>query len=1054
MHFFKKTNLLLLTLFLFVVGAAYFFSLFDEYLDNERKYTEQTQKPYILQKLDYLSSFIIPSIEEQGDFDKLLEAEPTAALSNLSDITTTITQEALNSFTAPQEHPLPLLAHYNSGAVGVDEGMTPDYMISLIEEGNHILPSWRIEPSWKQELPDEYYQNSLLRAKELNLPLTFIIDPIESTLTNDSYYFTLSADQNPNVVDANGNILEKLSPLGPDALWSEVAQNFANSSLMQKIQQWYPNPPLVMFVDASSAKKLNWTELEDSQRYINRYGNTTDDNFKRTVIGAQWIEKYRLLHEGIKNSFSADAWKTNTKFIAYNPISLNIGTTSDWEANATLTNQHFSSWPLTTDGMNEQYYTDASTSSLNNNIFNINNIPFVLAQAYKQNAGFSYQLSITDYDAFDTANKYRGFAQLGLWLTRPNIIREFNNNTNDRNLITPHFQSIIDSVELIHNDDRLQNFWKNGQLVVNPTASIEQLLNVPSYYESADKWFLLDVDINPQPEWTPDTHIPVYAIALQTGVAPDREWLLLVQSFDGDQNNVAVTIPDYQDVFVSASESGNLYVISENTQDNIVSVDSNINKTATDTDGVDGYVSPYLEPVNLPTCDATNPEVQFINTVSDWSHINDLDKTIFCVSPGDYSEETITLTTSGTKDKRRYIVLNNGNDIHPGKLNKEELAKIGLILQDTNYWIIDRMAYWESYSTQNPIKIINSDNNIINRYFMDNVGNGIYLFPGSDNNTIQNSRIQRENINLHFDRAAIGLHDNRQSNIEIKNTKIINNEIKNFVDAFQSIRSSWTNQDGELEFIQNLNYEGTIIDGNIFYINNEIYTDCNGNHDPQGQCSYSENALDFKVGSLNPNNKVIVSNNIIFGYRETDSTNSTLDDPGVAITVHYSVDNIIISNNIISDSKIGLVITSPLPEAEFAVKNIKIESNIFDKIQQYGLSLTSVSNANINNNLFIDFYPQKSNIWGYEYWLLIYNSEASTFSNNFAINLDNRTARVNNNLNTFLDNQYYMAKPGDIPESGGITLQTIALKNDQNQSLLYDNFTTFPKIKLFQDIIR
>jgi len=110
----------------------------------------------------------------------------------------------------------------------------------------------------------------------------------------------------------------------------------------------------------------------------------------------------------------------------------------------------------------------------------------------------------------------------------------------------------------------------------------------------------------------------------------------------------------------------------------------------------------------------------------------------------------------------------------------------------------------------------------------------------------------------------------------------------------------------------NLNYEGTIVDNNHMYINNEIYTDCNGNHDINGECAYAENAIDLKAGSNNPNNPIIISNNKMWGFRKSDRTNSYLGDPGAAIPIHYNVKNVLIRDNLIFDSVLGCM---PAPSA-------------------------------------------------------------------------------------------------------------------------------------------
>ena len=49
----------------------------------------------------------------------------------------------------------------------------------------------------------------------------------------------------------------------------------------------------------------------------------------------------------------------------------------------------------------------------------------------------------------------------------------------------------------------------------------------------------------------------------------------------------------------------------------------------------------------LPSCDPQDPKVQFISYDSHWSKINQEDKTIFCVSKGNYAIN-ISLITSGT----------------------------------------------------------------------------------------------------------------------------------------------------------------------------------------------------------------------------------------------------------------------------------------------------------------------------------------------------------------------------------------------------------------------
>lgn len=560
-----KVKLTVITLTALIIGSYFGISYVKTLFEPKKDLVTQLKTPYLLEELQYDSAFVIPDINDTSDFNLLLDYQPTAAIFNMQSMADSITQEAVKSFTLPIERPLPLLAHWNTGDIGFSEGLSPEYIMTLIENGNHILPSWRI--NWKSPIDISYYADSIQRAKELNLPLTFIIDPFESTFIEDSSYANMPALENPNVIDKDSNILNKISPFANNELWSEIAQKHATDTILTQIQELYPNPPLVMFVDNKNTPKLSWNEVDTSQRYVARYGNDQTDNFKRTLLGAQWIEKYRLIHEGFKANLITDAWKTNTKFVSYNSISLDIGNSSEWENNSTYTNLYSSVWPQTSDADNLKYHIDGSIDSLNRIIFNANNIPFIRKEAYKTNLDYSLQLSISDSNSFYTGEQYRGFSQLALWLTRPSIIRELNSETYDKDATMTHYQTVMDSVQLIHNETTLQKFWKDGKLVENNNTKIVQESNLPSGYINNKKWFLLDVDVNPSGPWTTSDNIPVYAIALETGITPNREWLVYSQSPEGDLKDISIEIPGYSsNISINSSVLGSFYVLQENSK--------------------------------------------------------------------------------------------------------------------------------------------------------------------------------------------------------------------------------------------------------------------------------------------------------------------------------------------------------------------------------------------------------------------------------------------------------------------------------------------------------
>ena len=459
--------------------------------------------------------------------------------------------------------------------------------------------------------------------------------------------------------------------------------------------------------------------------------------------------------------------------------------------------------------------------------------------------------------------------------------------------------------------------------------------------------------------------------------------------------------------------------------------------------GIAKAQSPYEEKITLPTYDESNSEMMIISKNSDWSHINDAGKKYFFVEPGDYSGAGfVKLTASGTADSKRYIVLHNGNNTHPGKLDRSELAKVGFIFNNCDYWVIDRMAYWDSHAVYNPIQIKNSDNNIINRYYMHDVGNGIYIYPGSDNNTVQNCRIERDDISIYFDRAAIGLYNNRENNIAIKNTKILNNEIKNFVDGVQTIRVNEMNT-------PNNNYEGTIIDYNQIYIDSTIYTDGKGNHDPHGDFAYAENALDLKVGSDNPDNPMVITNNIMWGFRHSDETNSSLGDAGAVMPVHYDANNIIVEDNISFNSTIGFSIADP--KVSYSMANSKIKNNVFYAIRKHVFYLANASNIVFEKNLIKRIGGNHNG-----YWLEGYYNSDVTFLNNMIVNANYSTTKFSYSNYTSTNNEYFGAYPGAIADGSDVKHSTDPTANYEDFVFTTDRYTnspreiTIPKIKPVQ----
>ena len=63
--------------------------------------------------------------------------------------------------------------------------------------------------------------------------------------------------------------------------------------------------------------KLRWYQVDESKRYLDKYGKDKDDDFKRKVVGDGFIPRYRELQEGMRDGLTKPGWKKNALFAGY-----------------------------------------------------------------------------------------------------------------------------------------------------------------------------------------------------------------------------------------------------------------------------------------------------------------------------------------------------------------------------------------------------------------------------------------------------------------------------------------------------------------------------------------------------------------------------------------------------------------------------------------------------------------------------------------------------------------------------------------------------------------
>lgn len=487
--------------------------------------------------------------------------------------------------------PLPLAAHWNvTGMYG--EGFTPAYQQELLKKGHHLLPwieypptDYALERLFKPGDPrrakyiDERLKHFEMVIKQLakdKLPISFLATQWESLLTYDKAYLGLPAERNPNVVGLDGKIKGQVCPFGPVEPWREVGKLWTDNSFLRKIQEWYPDPPLVLFISNNEHAKQQWSEVEQSKRYLDKYGPGKSGEFKRKVVGDGWIERYGAMLDAMRAGLVSESWRKNARFLgyeAYPPV--HLGRWGGWKEYSLAIPGRLDPQPAVWDGGSPSYYLHNWMAITDYTLWSPQietmNWVFMLDEIHKTRPEFWFELSTWDGDQPGAGNdkrkfyaklgepwtpqRYEGMVQFGMWLMRPRTVRDFRSHTESVEYAGPYFRPILNAVERVWSDKTLQRFWRHGTLVANPKGKHPYQADVPPEYKDAKRWFLLDTSLSPK-ELAPaefdnakpparQLEIPVFALAYVLGEAPKREWLVYAHAPRAARTNVQITVPGY-----------------------------------------------------------------------------------------------------------------------------------------------------------------------------------------------------------------------------------------------------------------------------------------------------------------------------------------------------------------------------------------------------------------------------------------------------------------------------------------------------------------------------
>lgn len=311
-------------------------------------------------------------------------------------------------------------------------------------------------------------------------------------------------------------------------------------------------------------------------------------------------------------------------------------------------------------------------------------------------------------------------------------------------------------------------------------------------------------------------------------------------------------------------------------------------------------LSPYTEDVGSWDCEAEDARI--IDSVDDFAAINDSSIRVFCVRPGDYrGAGEINITASGAEGAPRILALYDGERTHPIDLEREDQAVLTNFWFDGgDWWILDRLTFQMEASDRGNWLRNGATNNIVNMMVANDYRSTAFgVTNGSHGNTLQNSVIRNGPRGV-GDRIAAILAAEYRSSTTIHDSKFLNNEIYDGTDAIQLMLSDLALTQTDIVS----DFAGTIIDNNDLYATPDSYIRCADN---DGMCSWYENGLDIKAGSLDPSRPVEIINNRVWGWRRTNAERSNGSNSwGSAVVIHQSAAYVNLRDNIVFESSRGI----------------------------------------------------------------------------------------------------------------------------------------------------
>jgi hypothetical protein len=470
-----------------------------------------------------------------------------------------------------------MAGHWHTGTTTPAYG--PAYQAKLLASGRHIIPWFVLSAPNEKQGRWEYYDALIREASRWKLPIAFVATQWERPLSVEPIYVDMPAATNPNVVKLDGTIDRQVSPFGSTSAWRHLGRRWGEHPVLRRVQEIYPDPPLVLFLSNNEHAKLRWTRVEGCKTFVDQFGTNVPDERKRQILVEGYAARYGALFEGFRGSLS-EPWQRCSRFVAYNAmVPASMGRWPGWIEHSLTTPSHLSPWSAIWEGASVPYYTHNWDGSTDCNVWSpqIEAMNWVAAQ-HRLTVGrpFWFELSTWDGNRGKDDDKrmqyakagqtysperYGGMVQFGMWLLRPRSVREFRGHTETLPATEAYFEQVLDGVDRVYASEELTAFWRLGRLVVNPAREHPYQTLLPASLAGVPRWYLLSTSLDPPEPWKLHSPMRVFALALVLGEGADRRWLIYAHAPLGPERGVEITVPSAGTVTVDVPVGGGFWTL-------------------------------------------------------------------------------------------------------------------------------------------------------------------------------------------------------------------------------------------------------------------------------------------------------------------------------------------------------------------------------------------------------------------------------------------------------------------------------------------------------------